>query len=779
MSNLWKKFSDFLGISDPEFIIAPPLEGEIIYCKNNVCVHPPPQLSSLPKHLPGYMTIRTHGSGYLNTSLILTWIPNISINLNNVEKDSVVSSTSESSPVRVEESPKLSLGSKEDNESHDSAFVAGFQTDGDEKQTDASSPVSLNVSFQDSGIGDGDQKKTNEVAAMTASGLKEDSVDSRDDARSTQKGGPAPEERDGVSIEDTAEDSGLAARRGSSSESSTSGDLHTELMLHKLLEDHHIVDQEVIEDQPERPSELELPNGAKHDDDESNSISSASQGSEYPEPFNSFLRNLQEEDHMTSSLSPAWLHNMMFPDNAISLFGDGQSATLTNPREQLCGVFAVDLCHMRSLRIFFSDESCTSGQFVIASRESQYKILHFHHGGLNKLAEVFEHWQHCIKSLNRDQPGGETTELCRKFTIIQSGLRAKDCHPEEGIYGVVNEEIWRSYVNEKGQVEEPYSLRKAIFFGGIDKNLRVEIWPFLLGMFDFESTEEDRMELEKEKTAEYETIKKKRASMTQAEKDEFWKNVRCTVEKDVIRTDRGNPYFRGKNNPNLDVMCNILLNYAVYNPSQGYNQGMSDLLAPIMVELQNESEAFWCFASLMENVIFVSSPKDEDMERQLAFLRELIRVMIPGFWNHLQGIENSMELLFCHRWILLCFKREFPEVDALRIWEACWAHYQTDYFHLFVCLAIIALYGEDVVQQKLPADDMLLHFSNLAMQMNADLVLRKARAMLHSFRTLPSIPCTLDTLCRTCGTGMWDSGHSPVVDCVGTHEEGYRCIHIR
>lgn len=35
-----------------------------------------------------------------------------------------------------------------------------------------------------------------------------------------------------------------------------------------------------------------------------------------------------------------------------------------------------------------------------------------------------------------------------------------------------------------------------------------------------------------------------------------------------------------------------------------------------------------------------------------------------------------MQMLFCHRWLLLCFKREFPEAEALRIWEACWAHYQ-------------------------------------------------------------------------------------------------------
>ena len=81
--------------------------------------------------------------------------------------------------------------------------------------------------------------------------------------------------------------------------------------------------------------------------------------------------------------------------------------------------------------------------------------------------------------------------------------------------------------------------------------------------------------------------------------------------------------------------------------------------------------------------------------------------------------------VFSNRWILLCFKREFPESDALRMWEACWAHYQTDYFHLFLCVAIIAVYGEDVVQQDLPADEMLLHFSSLSMHMSGEVVLRK------------------------------------------------------
>lgn len=64
---------------------------------------------------------------------------------------------------------------------------------------------------------------------------------------------------------------------------------------------------------------------------------------------------------------------------------------------------------------------------------------------------------------------------------------------------------------------------------------------------------------------------------------------------------------------------NILLNYAVANPTMGYTQGMSDLLAPVLAEIQNEADAYWCFTGLMQGTIFVSSPRDSDMDKQLVF----------------------------------------------------------------------------------------------------------------------------------------------------------------
>nr|KAG5713742.1 hypothetical protein BaRGS_024369 [Batillaria attramentaria] len=450
-------------------------------------------------------------------------------------------------------------------------------------------------------------------------------------------------------------------------------------------------------------------------------------------------------------------------DNCDVLTAEEQLAAMLNRHKLHAKPRSGGSGQMRSLRLFYSDAACSVGQVVIASRESQYKILHFHNGGLDRLAEIFQEWS--LFAQESDKASGKNTKVkneaggkeegaskpYQQFLVVKPQLTNDDCHPEEGMFLTVTEDIWREHMNSDGTIEDELQLRKAIFFGGLDPMIRPEVWPFLLHYFPFDSTFEEREQIRNDKYIEYYNIRKMRDSMRGEEKQHFWRNIQCIVEKDVVRTDRSHPYFRGQHNPNILVLKNILLNYAASHPRSGYTQGMSDLLAPILAEVQQEADAFWCFTGLMTRTIFVSSPTDSDMDRQLDFLRELLRVMLPRFFYHLKLLgQDALELLFAHRWILLCFKREFNEQDALRIWETCWAHYQTDFFHLFICVAIVAIYGDDVVDQRLPADDILLHFSSLAMHMNGDIVLRK------------------------CDPGMWDSGHVPTIECI-THPNNKPC----
>lgn len=45
-----------------------------------------------------------------------------------------------------------------------------------------------------------------------------------------------------------------------------------------------------------------------------------------------------------------------------------------------------------------------------------------------------------------------------------------------------------------------------------------------------------------------------RLSMSPEEHRAFWRAVQFTVDKDVVRTDRSNQFFRGEGNPNVESM---------------------------------------------------------------------------------------------------------------------------------------------------------------------------------------------------------------------------------
>ncbi len=44
------------------------------------------------------------------------------------------------------------------------------------------------------------------------------------------------------------------------------------------------------------------------------------------------------------------------------------------------------------------------------------------------------------------------------------------------------------------------------------------------------------------------------AAIDDPEQVQFFREVEAIIEKDVVRTDRSHPYFKGDDNPNLRVM---------------------------------------------------------------------------------------------------------------------------------------------------------------------------------------------------------------------------------
>ena len=52
---------------------------------------------------------------------------------------------------------------------------------------------------------------------------------------------------------------------------------------------------------------------------------------------------------------------------------------------------------------------------------------------------------------------------CKHFSVIRPYLSEGQGHPEEGAYELVNYETYKQHMNEDGQIEDDFELRKVIF----------------------------------------------------------------------------------------------------------------------------------------------------------------------------------------------------------------------------------------------------------------------------------------------------------------------------
>ncbi|XP_033104646.1 TBC1 domain family member 17-like [Anneissia japonica] len=160
------------------------------------------------------------------------------------------------------------------------------------------------------------------------------------------------------------------------------------------------------------------------------------------------------------------------------------------------------------------------------------------------------------------------------------------------------------------------------------------------------------------------------------------------IDKDVPRTDREHPLFAGDKNPNLTLLRDILITFAVFHPDVTYAQGMNDILSRFLVILQDEVEAYWCFTFYLENVY--TDFLESGMTRKLELLRDLLTEIDNTLTKHLDTLEVG-DLMFCHRWLLLSFKREFEFDDAVYLFEIISSHH----------LELSSLEAERVRQQEI------------------------------------------------------------------------------
>uniref|UniRef100_A0A0K0EM70 Rab-GAP TBC domain-containing protein n=1 Tax=Strongyloides stercoralis TaxID=6248 RepID=A0A0K0EM70_STRER len=726
-------------------------DGEIIFSKNNVCVHEPINddennydcVEDNINHIPGYLTVHCATDEIIGVTLILQWLPNKTLEKNPA---SIRCVSPRNRNVIIDKqkllNENINIDNEKDNpndkdkrclinnneESHEEMAICNIDKDNKvsdiKVETEEELPSFDNEDFQTS-------SRPNAFSFSLSEGSNLQKENSNDNKNHNKKElfVPAINVIPNTPVEGNDDD---------------------------LFEQNIYIEEEDINKSQSSASTSEaddIDEEISDFEDSSNEDNIDYCNDTTSDAQYNFMKEYKKKVQMCVSETPekiAKSRKLLICDeskNEDSYITLDQERVIYqhNPNHK-ASLFSVNLGKMRSMRVFYSNSEYTSGQLVIASRDGQYKILHFHYGGLDKLSSIFEQWN-LVKG--RSLKNGSPSIISdRHLLIYHPDVNREDMDPEDGIYEKLNINSWKSFRADDGSISEEIALRKNIFFASMDKNLRKEIWPLLLEVYPWNSTYESREQIRNDLFLKYQNIKKKQFHKMRSGNHEFWNNVQSSIIKDVMRTDRKDPFFQGDSNPNLNDMKEILMNYAVTHKTVNYIQGMSDLLSPILREIGNESDAYWCFVKFMQRTLFVPCDKKgllhSVMENQLNLLSNLCKLLLPDFYKYLNKVSSTeLSFMYCHRWLLLFFKREFHEADVMHIWEACWANYKTRYCHLFICIAISSIYASDIIKQEMNYDEILFFFSSLAHHMDATVVLQKTRGLIYKVNRMDVLPCSL------------------------------------
>ncbi|XP_069353207.1 small G protein signaling modulator 1 isoform X3 [Eulemur rufifrons] len=206
------------------------------------------------------------------------------------------------------------------------------------------------------------------------------------------------------------------------------------------------------------------------------------------------------------------------------------------------------------------------------------------------------------------------------------------------------------------------------------------------------------------------------------------------IEKDVQRCDRNYWYFTPAN---LEKLRNIMCSYIWQHIEIGYVQGMCDLLAPLLVILDDEALAFSCFTELMKRMN-QNFPHGGAMDTHFANMRSLIQILDSELFELMHQNGDYTHFYFCYRWFLLDFKRELVYDDVFSVWETIWAakHVSSAHYVLFIALALVEVYRDIILENNMDFTDIIKFFNEMAERHNTKQVLKLARDLVYKVQTL-------------------------------------------
>lgn len=97
---------------------------------------------------------------------------------------------------------------------------------------------------------------------------------------------------------------------------------------------------------------------------------------------------------------------------------------------------------------------------------------------------------------------------CRHLSTVRthlSGLVNGRITPETGAEQGLTRSRWESLHDGNGVVADDQEVYRLVYYGGVEHDIRKEVWPYLLGHYSFGSTPDERAELDETAKHYYET----------------------------------------------------------------------------------------------------------------------------------------------------------------------------------------------------------------------------------------------------------------------------------
>eukprot|EP00756_Hemistasia_phaeocysticola_P016991 Hpha_TRINITY_DN15511_c1_g1::TRINITY_DN15511_c1_g1_i4::g.103771::m.103771/K20168/TBC1D15; TBC1 domain family member 15 len=279
----------------------------------------------------------------------------------------------------------------------------------------------------------------------------------------------------------------------------------------------------------------------------------------------------------------------------------------------------------------------------------------------------------------------------------------------------LNREQWEGFFTDGVLSEENWNEARGIVFrGGVQEEVRAELWLYLLGVDEVGSTPEERVQRREELREEYAIYKGQWESITERQRLQFakFRDRVHRIDKDVHRTDRNQELYSDDKGEGMTTLRKILITYAFFNFDLGYCQGMSDVVASLYFVLRDEVLSFWAFVHMMDTRLGSHFARDQrGMTQELSLLGSLVKHSDAELHSCLESAD-ALNFFFCFRWCLVHFKREFPFGQVLCLWDVLWSCPFSSEWHLFVACTLLRISLAPQIQSRQMGYDDVLKFVN-------------------------------------------------------------------